>query len=297
MLTFRSIVAVLSMAAAFTNAAPFTYKTTNKLPKAKQHHSFLEVPRGGGIDAETLIKTQAIASIAQGVVSTRAPKLHGFPKVELTNAALGTSEFAGTGILSYGVLIYCMFGLKTSLETSMIAMNLVWLYYELGVILNEDCFPRQAVSSISGAILFSTINVCTIYAMTQGYAKTFIKALCIFWGLAGLGLIVAPDKSAEMWRFDPSKFNMATTTNMTLTGFFLVAASAFYGAIVFFGATPLKAAGWGSIVWALFHVTGLLNGSFKELGIPVAQVVFWTAFDSIVAKSTLMSDVPTTTAP
>lgn len=77
--------------------------------------------------------------------------------------------------------MYCMFGLKTSLETALFAMNLVWIYYEVGVLLNEDCLPRQALTDTSGAIFATAMFVCTNYAMTQDYAKTVIKAVSIFW--------------------------------------------------------------------------------------------------------------------
>lgn len=279
-----ALVALATAAAAVSSRGAFVPKThVNKI---------LQIRGGAGpVDPQTVGKVASAVAIAHGTLTTVAPKL--------VNEQFGVSEEdndftaqyiirnIGVGALSLGLMGYCLFFEGTSIRRAVQASNVIWIYEMLRNIFSGDA-TQAGYSSMSGLKFCVALFAFTTFAMTQDYADTVIKAMCVFWGLSGLQCIAAPSSASASWKFNKDKLTPFLKVAWQEFGIFLVSTSVFSGSIVFADASNTQALGYATIPWVLWLLYGFLNGTYKEFGMNEGVMWFWLLYHAAIAASTLI---------
>ena len=92
----------------------------------------------------------------------------------------------------------------------------------------------------------------------------------------------------KSWKNEDAKLNPTSTWLLGQNGWYLLAMSVINLSILLKNASPLQAAGYNCIVWALDHAVNLVTGKYKALSIPEGPQVLWCLAHCIIAYAALV---------
>jgi len=293
-----AVVLASAASARFPGATTRPLFTTKTAVATRKAGFVLAIPRGGAgpLDPEVAARAMACAGMAQGLLLNVAPEMASEmygpiekgKKVSKEDATQFMISQIGCGILSYGVALYALLLKEADLSVAIQATYILWFYHSLRMILSGDWDRACGVGASSGGWFSVAIFSWAIFAMTQGFADTANKVLSAFWILCGVQMIVAPESAWASWRGDPKKLTDRLKFTLSTFGYYLVAFSAVPLAMLMLDATPVQAAGYGSLVWAAYFLINILNGSYKKIGVAEGKHWIWFALHGIVSATTLL---------
>ena len=248
----------------------------------------LHVPRGGAGPLDPELASKAFLTLAgtQGIIMNCGPKksneMYGIKNDPLAEYQ---AELFGALVFHYAALLGLMLVKGFSTVQANQAVMCLNLYQHLKFYLSGQMEAVGATPESGPFIVGQFLLLLFLY--TQDYAPTIIKIMAVIYGLSGVQMVVSPEKSAHAWKIFPSSFSPANKVLQGYIGFFLISIGVINIARLQYGATPLQAVGYGSVVWALAHAWLSLSGKFKAAGVPEKPQYFWMALHMILAYTTL----------
>jgi len=208
-------------------------------------------------------------------------------------AKCSTFSSTGTGVLAYGLLLYSLLFKGTSIQTAYQISYIPWVYHHVKMILTggwEDIF---GAGSTGPAWVSLATFIFAIYAMSQDYADTAIKALSALWTFSGIQFFLSPVAACGAWssgKYDAKKrpVTAACTVMSNCFAFYLVAISVTPLSMVMFDASPVEAAGYGALVWGALHAYNILSGTIAKGGFDETKIWSWLALNAVMAAAALL---------
>lgn len=153
----------------------------------------------------------------------------------------------------------------------------------------------DAMSSVSSTIMLKVfLAYCffTLYAMTQEYADTVIKADAVLCGLSGLQCILTPQNAKRAWKYIDStdeEVNERMRRNAIEIGVFLLSYSIYSGSLVFYDTvSKTQALGYATVPWLLLFVKEILDGSCKKYNVNEVKLIPWILYFAVIIVSTVL---------
>lgn len=248
--------------------------------------------RGGAgpLDPEALVKFSTVLMGAQAVLMHAGPELtnqlYGIPSED--NDTLSQWGQSGNGgmYMCYAAMLFCTVFQKTSIATAFQAATAIILYektrFLTGTLKSIGCQDLTALWVIYG------LDFLTLWALnTSEYATLAIKAKAVLYAVLMVNMVVAPDLFMKQLQF---RKDLRPVDKMLLYihGFATAALGLFPGAIVWGGATPVKAAGYCSALFATMCGSGILGGIWEKAGTPNSLIAVWMVFHLVIVVTTLV---------
>jgi len=252
------------------------------------------IPRGGAgsLDAEVTAKVATVVTMAQGLLFNVAPDMfneqYGIKGMASEEATQFMTGQVGCGILSYGIVLYALLFQKTSLSVAILASYVFSLYHNLRMVLNGHWNEACGRGSSGGGWFVVAIFTGAIYAMTQDYADTANKVLSVFWSLCGLQMVLAPKSAWTLWKGNENRLTDRLKLMLNTFGSYLLAQAAITLSMLLFDATPVQAAGYGSLVWAGSFLFNILTGNYRKVGVDEGKHWIWFVLMATVSATTLL---------